>query len=73
MSPTTIRKKLTTFGAAWKWAWMRKLVAGPFPNAGLVYPKGEEKPPFMAWGEIEREIERGGLRDEEIADLWDCL
>jgi integrase len=35
----------------------------------LVYPKSEEKLPFMTWAEIERRIAAGGDPDE----LWECL
>ena len=37
------------------------------------YPKGKEKPPFQTWQEIEKRIGRGGLSENEVADLWECL
>jgi integrase len=45
------------------------LVQGDFPNGGLVYPKADEKLPFMTWTEIERRIKAGG----EPKQLWECL
>src|SRR4051794_11814232 len=40
-----------------------------FPSAGLVYPKGDDKLPFMTFTEIERRVKAGGAADE----LWQCL
>ncbi|MFL5341217.1 MAG: tyrosine-type recombinase/integrase, partial [Gemmataceae bacterium] len=45
------------------------MVEGDFPGAGLVYPKGEEKLPFMTWAQIEHRVAAGGDPDE----LWECL
>jgi len=73
ISPTTIKKELTTFSSVWSWARLRDLVDGPFPNTGLRYPKTEEKPPFQTWTTIEHQIARGHLSEEEQRDLWDCL
>jgi integrase len=69
VGPVTIRKEIATFGAAWNWAARGKLVQGQFPSAGLVYPKTDEKLPFMSWAEIERRIKAGGNPDE----LWEAL
>src|SRR5262249_31579868 len=41
--------------------------------ADLTLPKTDEKPPFQTWDQITRRIERGGLTEEEQADLWECL
>ena len=41
----------------------------PFPVKGLVYPKSDEKPPFMTWSEIKRRTRAGA--DAEL--LWECL
>jgi integrase len=49
------------------------LVSGHFPNRGLVFPKVDEKPPFMTWQEIERRIQAGRLTDKQRAELWDAL
>jgi len=72
LSPVTIRKEVTTLSGIWTWA-MAGGKVGPFPNKGLKYPKVQEKPPFQTWQEIEKQIERGGLSDDEQAELWDCL
>lgn len=61
LSVSTIQKELTTLRAAWNWGRKHKLVAGPFPNDGLVFPKTTEKPAFQTREEIERRIKAGGL------------
>jgi integrase len=70
ISPITIKKEVTSLSSIWNWATQMGLVKGVFPNRGLKYPKTTEKPPFQTWEEIERQIERGGMTEEE---LWDCL
>jgi hypothetical protein len=49
------------------------MVKGAFPNHGLVYPKADEKQPFMTRAEIERRIASGGLTPKQTAELWNCL
>ena len=65
----TIKKELDTLRSAWNWAKRMGYVQDDFPGAGLVYPKGEEKLPFMTWTEIERRIAAGG----DPKELWECL
>jgi integrase len=69
VSAVTIKKEIDTFRAVWNWGERMKLVQGIFPCRGLVYPKTDEKLPFMTWGEIERRIKAGGDADR----LWECL
>ncbi|TWT84779.1 hypothetical protein CA13_62590 [Planctomycetes bacterium CA13] len=73
VSPTTIRKELATLRSIRNWALGEKLVMTPFPNKGLRYPKSSEKPRFQTWDEIIAQLERGGMSDAEVEDLWDCL
>jgi integrase len=73
LSPATIKKEIVTLRTTWNWGVRMGIVTGRFPNAGLRYPKGEEKPPFMTWQEIERRIQAGGLTDQKRAELWDAL
>jgi len=47
LSPATLKKKMASFRAAWNWASNMGIVKGTFPSRGLVYPKSDEKPPFM--------------------------
>lgn len=73
LSPVTLNKEVASLRAAWNWGALNSIVTGPFPAKGLVYPKGDEKPPFETWGEIERKVAGGGLNDAEVAELWDTL
>ena len=73
VSPTTMRKELSTFSAVWSWARATDRVEGPFSNKGLRFPKTNEKPPFQTKEEIDRQIARGGLTENEQEALWDCL
>ena len=70
---STIRKEITTLGAAWKWAKTVPLVTTEFPKQGLRFPKTDEKPPFQTWQEIERQIALGKLNACEADELWECL
>lgn len=72
LSPVTLKKEMTSFRAAWNWAAHMGLVKGIFPSRGLVYPKTDEKPPFMTWQEIQRKITLV-MKEAEQAELWDCL
>ena len=65
----TIKKEIDTFRTVWNWGLTMRWVDQPFPAKGLVYPKTDEKPPFMTWGEIKRRIRAGA--DAEL--LWECL
>ncbi len=69
VSPVTIKKEIDTFRSAWNWALRMKWVEQPFPSSGLVYPKTDEKLPFMTTAEIKRRIRAGA--DEGA--LWECL
>src|SRR5262249_55629733 len=72
LSPHTLKKEVPSFRAAWNWAAHMGMVKGAFPSRGLVYPKTDEKPPFMARQEIEGRL-TGRLSDAERAELWECL
>lgn len=73
LSPTTLRKEIASFRAAWNWAARAGTLKGNFPARGLTYPKTEEKAPFLTWQEIKRKVERGGLTAEQIEQLWECM
>lgn len=64
---------MATLRAAWNGAAATGLVKGEFPSKGLVYPKSDEKPPFMTWQEVEKNAAVPGLSEQEKADLWDCV
>ena len=73
LSAVTIRKEIVTLRTAWNWGIRMKLVTGPYPYAGLRYPKTTEKPPFQTLAEIERQVKAGGLTEAELGDLYDSL
>jgi integrase len=73
LSPATLKKEVASFRAAWNWAALTGLIVGTFPAKGIVYPKGEEKPPFATRAEIERRIAGGGFNNNQIAELWESL
>lgn len=69
VAPVTVKKEIDTFRAAWNWGLRMKWVDQAFPSSGLLYPKTDEKLPFMTWDEIERRLRSGGDPDQ----LWECL
>jgi integrase len=73
LSPATIKKEIITLRVAWNWAVHMNMLSGRFPNAGLRFPKFDEKPPFRTFQEIERRIAAGGSSEREINELWGCL
>jgi integrase len=72
LSPVTLRKEVASFRAAWNWAALTGLVSGSFPSKGLVYPKADEKQPFMSLQEVEQRL-ASGAAEKDRAELWDCL
>jgi integrase len=72
LSPVTLKKEVASFRAAWNWAALTGLVRGVFPSKGVVYPKTDEKPPFMTRAEIERRI-TPAMSEAERNELWACL
>lgn len=73
ISPDTIKRHIDTLKCIFNWAEKQQLVKKAPQLHGLVYGKRDEKPPFMTRVEIERIIDRGGLSDFEINQLWDAL
>jgi integrase len=73
IAPVTIKKEINGFRAAWNWGRRTGLVSREWPGKGLVYQKTKEKPPFQTQAEIRRKIARGGLTDDQKAELWEAL
>jgi integrase len=73
ISPVTIKKEITSLRTAWHWAVQTGLLSGDYPNKGLIYPKGDELPPYQTREEIERQVAGGGLTPKQIDGLWDAL
>jgi integrase len=64
---------MASLRACWNWGTQSARLTAIFPGGGLKYPKKDEKPPFQTRAEIERKIERGGLTEVEIRELWESL
>lgn len=69
----TVRKEVATFRVVWNWALRQRTVQGAAPVAGLIYPKRDQKPPFMSWHEIERTVARNGITPHAVKQLWESL
>jgi integrase len=64
----TAKKEIVTLRTCWNWGARMGMVKGPFPNKGLRFPKGKEKPPFMTFAEVERRIAAG-----QPDTLWESV
>lgn len=69
----TVKKEIDTLRIIWHWASDMGFLTGPAPVKGIRLAKGKDRPPFQTWDEIERTIARGGLTNEEQAELWETL
>ena len=73
LSPETAKKEVATFRVIWNWAVKHKQITAPAPVSGLMFPKQDEKPPFMTWSEINAILSRNGLSDEQASQYWESL
>ena len=73
VKPVTVKKEMATFRFIWNWGMSRGYVKTNSPTKGLQFPKEDEHLPFMTWHEIEKVIKRGGLSEDEEAELWAAL
>ncbi len=73
IGPDTIIREIVTLKCIFNWAEKQELIDKAPLLRGLVYGKRDEKPPFMTRTEIERIINRGGLNQTEIDQLWDAM
>ena len=73
VSPTTIKKELSSLRTLWRWAHESKLVSLEIPDQGLRYPRDRQKFPFSTWEQISARIRRGVPSGQTEADLWDSL
>ncbi len=70
----TIKKELATLRTVWNWGLEAKKLKTPFPRFRSVrLPKEVERSPFQTFSEIEQQIARGGLSQEEAERMWDQL
>ena len=72
ISPQTVKKEITTLRLTWNWAHDNGLVSTQPPTRGLIYPKVDEKYPFMTYSEIQRFVAE--LDDpDEVKKYWESL
>lgn len=69
----TVRKEIGTLQSVYSWALHRELVPTTFSTRRLEFAKGKRRMPFQTYEEIERTVNRGGLSEEAIRELWDGL
>lgn len=73
VQPETMRKELMTFGQIWGFARARGWVDADLDKSKIRLPKASEKPPFQTWKNIEKTIQRGGLTERQVGELWDSV
>lgn len=73
IGPDTIKKEITTFRLIWNWAKRQGYLNSPAPVENIIYPKRDEKPPFVTMAEIERKLKRGRWSKKQEAELWEAL
>jgi site-specific recombinase XerD len=71
--PVTIRKELQTIQQYWAFGRTCGCVDGENLVSQIKKPRKSQKLPFMAWEEIQRRVDRGGLSGGEIGELWEAL
>jgi integrase len=72
-NPGTAERERITLMQFYKWTVGQKYLQAS-PAAGLAPIKcGVDRPPFRTIDEINQIINRGGLSDDEVLDLWECL
>ena len=71
----TVARERVSLVQFYKWVCAQEPLASyPSPAVKLFPIKcGTDRDPFRTLAEIKKIIERGGLTDEAILDLWDCL
>src|SRR5262249_39159364 len=68
ITPTTIKKELSTLGAIWTWTRQMGFLDKSFPRRGLRFPKTTDQSAFQTFQQIHRQIERRKLTPAEEAD-----
>jgi len=73
VGPDTIKKEISTLRLVWNWAKKQGYLDTLPPVDRIIYPKRDEKPPFMTMAEIGRIIERGEISEHRKSELWESL
>ncbi len=69
----TVSKERTTLVQFYKWVVRQQYLTVSPASEVPVIKGGTDRPPFRTVAEIERIIERGGVSEGEILDLWERL
>ena len=79
ISDATIKKELVTFRQIWTWAKQNDYldIQCPLLDEGhrwkIQFEKKNARDKFKTWDQIERQINRGGLTDDQMQELWEGL
>lgn len=73
ISPDTIKKEITTLRLVWNWAKRQEYLSNDPPVDHVIYPKRDEKAPFMTMVEIQRILGRSNLSKQRESELWESL
>jgi integrase len=68
VEPATAQKEVVMLRTSWNWGLRMGMLKVAFPNKGLRFPKGREKPPFMTFAEVERRVAAGAS-----PELWESV
>ncbi len=71
--PQTVKKEVATFRVIWNWGVRSGYLKGRAPTLDLVYPKTDERLPFITRDEIKRIIDRDRLDETAAKELWESL
>jgi hypothetical protein len=66
LSTATIRKEVTTLGAAWAWAVQGGKLEGAFPKSGVRYPKVTDQLMRQTWIRMSSRTESRDVRSSEV-------
>jgi integrase len=73
VGPDTIKKELSTLRLVWNWAKQQGYLDASPPVDRIVYPKRDEKPPFMTMAEITRRLKSKSEEERNKSELWEAL
>lgn len=73
VAQVTIRKELATLRMISNWAVHREIIAHPIRLTGMAFSKSRPKHPFQTMEQVCRQVDRGGLSEMEVDELWDSV
>jgi len=79
ISDATIKKELVTFRQIWMWGRQNGFldIQCPLLDEGhrwkIQFEKKNARDKFKTWDQVERQINRNGLTDDQVQELWEGL